>query len=76
MPNRRLSLGFGTLLSIPSQKSRLGFADIRGHAFFKNLDWSTLRSGRAPFRPELTSNLDTVNNLTRPTSTCASPASG
>lgn len=38
-----------------------GLEDFKGHAFFKDIDWETLRSSKPPYQPEVTSAYDTSN---------------
>jgi protein-serine/threonine kinase len=37
---------------------QFGSTEIREHPFFNRVNWSQLRSIRAPFEPRLTSNVD------------------
>lgn len=39
---------------------RLGAQEIKNHAFFRGVDFESLRRIRAPFEPRLTSNIDTT----------------
>lgn len=39
--------------------SRGGAAEIKGHPFFRGVDWTSLRRIRAPFEPKLSSSIDT-----------------
>src|SRR5688572_4165392 len=39
---------------------RLGAQEIKNHAFFRGVDFDSLRRIRAPFEPRLTSNIDTT----------------
>lgn len=39
---------------------RLGAQEIKSHAFFRGVDFDSLRRIRAPFEPRLTSNIDTT----------------
>lgn len=39
---------------------RAGAQEIKGHAFFRGVDFDSLRRIRAPFEPRLTSNIDTT----------------
>ena len=38
-----------------------GLEDFKGHAFFADVDWETLRSSKPPYQPEVTSAYDTSN---------------
>ena len=37
-----------------------GSTELKGHQFFEGVRWDQLRSIRAPFLPQLTSNVDTT----------------
>lgn len=39
---------------------RSGAHEIKGHAFFRGVEFDSLRRIRAPFEPRLTSNIDTT----------------
>lgn len=39
---------------------RGGAHELKGHAFFRGVDFDSLRRIRAPFEPRLTSNIDTT----------------
>lgn len=39
---------------------RLGAQDIKSHAFFRGVEFDSLRRIRAPFEPRLTSSIDTT----------------
>jgi serine/threonine kinase 38 len=46
---------------ICSREDRIGFAEIKEHAFFSGVNWDNLRSKEAPLIPLVTSALDTQN---------------
>jgi hypothetical protein len=43
-----------------NRNERLDLARIKAHAFFASIDWANLRARNAPFRPQLSSPLDTT----------------
>jgi len=44
---------------ITDVKQRLTFEQMKVHPFFKTINWTTLREGKGPFAPTLTSQTDT-----------------
>jgi serine/threonine kinase 38 len=46
---------------ICDSSNRLDYEGIKSHKFFKGIDWDNLRKLKAPFVPELSSEVDTSN---------------
>jgi len=46
---------------ICGRKDRLSFDEIKEHAFFKNVNWDSLRDDKAAIVPRVTSDIDTQN---------------
>jgi protein-serine/threonine kinase len=51
---------FSLICNSENRLGRGGAHEIKGHAFFRGVEFDSLRRIRAPFEPRLTSNIDTT----------------